>query len=203
MFKAPYLMAAQEWLAQSDNGLCPVCLHVERSFYPRPFDVVLERLPESLYEESMISMRHASLFFANIDFTIWRRDFIDVIKDELNEFSFGHCLLPDGTIIEDYVTCYSPEYLIIRGNKQSRYQICPRCRCIASEIHNSPHYILSQYLKKGPAFQDSKGGLYLSCEDQKQYSLLLKSFNVSLDLVVVRDIPVDGQILPGDKDDDK
>jgi hypothetical protein len=105
-------------------------------------------------------------------------------------------LLPDGTVVEDYVTCYSPQYVIVRGGKHSCYKICPRCQTINSQIKSGPHYILSKYIRKEILYQDAACNFY-ALEDISKYSL--NDFYVSLEAMCVRDNPADGQILLGDK----
>jgi hypothetical protein len=201
MFKAPNLMADENWLYRQDNGLCPECLHVDRSRYPQPFDVVIESLPASLEEPHLKEIRQVSLFFANIPFTIWRRDFIDTLREEMSGMVIGQCVLPDGSEVSEYVTCYSKNYVILRGNRQSRYRICPRCGCNASEIHNSPWYLLSKDIQGGPIYQDSECRLYVDPEIQVRHPFLTKQFNISLVWTSVRDAPVDGQCLPDNEID--
>lgn len=182
------LFPDEAWLrdAQGDQ-LCAACSCLDRTQYPRPLDVVLSSEPQ---EQVLDRIETTQI-------TIFRRDFIDALSNHLTGFVLGGCLLSDGSLIEGYCTCYSPSYVLLRGNRQSRYAICPECGAIISELGNSPKYVLERDITESLIYQDVRCQLLLA--DQVIEGLDTDEWlDFYVDGVSVRESPADGQTLPGD-----
>ena len=172
----------EEWLDTAyEKGLCPECHCIDRRFYPQNFEVVLDDVPEG----------QVSALIENTGITIWRRDFLGILSEYMDGFIFGDVYLSDGTFLEDYATCYSKDYIILRGNIQSRYYRCSTCGTVTSKVKPGPQYVLRRYIKDSLVYQDAYCRMFLTEEIAR--SLNMDDFeNVGLEPILVRDIPPDG-----------
>ena len=180
------------WLEKAyQKDVCSLCGYINRRQYPKSLDVILDNPPDG----------HTSAMIENTKITVWRRDFLNLISSYLEGFTIGKCWLSDGTEIEQYATCYGPTYIIIRGNKNSRYDICTGCGTIKSIIPPGPEYVLLNNLDERKVYQDAECRIYLSEDIAFQFDFDNwgedKAF-IGLNAVSVREYPADGQKLPGD-----
>lgn len=127
------------------NGLCPTCGHVDRRRYPAPFDIVLQQAPEG----------QPCPRVEGTGVTIWRREVVEMVAEHLRDLAFGRCFLADGSELSRYVTCYSRDCVVIRGNRYSRYQTCPDCGTIVSHVKPGPQYLLRGDVGEGKVCQDA------------------------------------------------
>jgi len=181
------LFPDEGWLQRArGESLCPQCDCIARSRYPKPIDVVLCKPPH----------KQTSALVETTGITIWRRDFLDLLSEYMEGFALGRCLLADGRVLGRYATCYGPNYIVIRGNRQSRYHICPGCGTVSSHVKPGPEYILTCYLTDAKVYQDSQCRLFLT--EDIAWGLDFEPWeDVSCEPVSVREIPADGQHLPG------
>jgi len=180
----------EEWLQQG-AGICPRCNYIDRSRYPRPVDVVLADRPEG----------QTAALIETSGITIWRRDFVKIIEKHLDGFVLGKCLLADDTVLDDYVTCYGAKYIVVRGNRQSRYRICSACGTVASEVRPGPEYVLARDLTDAKVYQNAQCRFFLAEEVAWAYDFDNWGNDtafVALKPISVRETPADGQHLPGD-----
>lgn len=185
------IMADESWLSLLDNGLCSQCRCVDRRAFSKPLDIVLEGKPEWWI----------SFLPENVNLRIWRKDFIDSISKYLEGFVIGRCITTDGSVIDEYVTCYTDRTLVIRGNRQSKYNICPNCGSIESQVRPGPEYILERYLTDAKVYQDSRCNFFFTEDIAWEINLEpwdVGEQNVYIEPVSVRQTPADEQILPGD-----
>ena len=106
------IFVTTEWRRNSVGTIfCTECNRINAGVFPKPIDIVLT---EPL--EHMIGNTPSNA--GAIDF--FHIDFVAQIKDRLKDFVFGKCFLPDGTLIENYVTLYCKHWIFQRGNKQSK-----------------------------------------------------------------------------------
>jgi len=180
--------ATKQWRKQARGGiLCPECTSIRRSQFPTPVDIVLRERPEQTICEP--------IWWTGV--SIFHRDFIEQIRKHMGRFTFGKCFLEDGTVVEEYVTCYSRDYIVIRGTAESEYGICSTCGTTTSMGH-FPHCIPEFYLKYGPIYQDGSGNMLIDealfCEMELSPWRGLFEF----DRIPVRPEPLDGQHLPID-----
>jgi hypothetical protein len=176
------------WRSRAEGKtICPECMCINRRSYPSPVDVVLEESPNE--DQTAVLVETTGI-------TIWRSEFVDKLSRYQGGFVWGKCMTSEGETISDYVTCYLPRFITIRGNKQSRYQICPACGAILSHNEPGPKYILSSQLSEARIYQDALCRFYVTEEVVDDFED--RPEDVAFDAVSVRNTPVDGQILPGD-----
>lgn len=145
--------STREW-RQCEKGKysCKTCQKLNRNgIYPKPVDVAIDEKPAS--EPIVIGV-----FFSFGD--LYHINFIDQIRSYMTQFVFGKCYLPDGSLVKNYVTCYSKNTIVIRGKKGARYYQCNECKSVTGPL-NPPHYTLHMYLDGSGVYQDAIQTLYL------------------------------------------
>lgn len=182
------VFADADWLEHVlGSRLCPNCRCVNRSTYPEPLNVTLANPPEA--------QTAALVELTNV--MIWRKDFIVEKLGLRRDFVFGECSLPDGTVIEDYVTCYRQNYIVARGGQNSKYRICSKCGVVISEVRTGLEYILERYLSDSSVFQDALCRFFLAPEVAFPHNYKHWE-DVTLKAINIREEPNDGLTLPGD-----
>jgi hypothetical protein len=177
----------EDWLQDvSGKRICSECKCILRNKYPEPLHVVLRTEPEG----------QTSFQLETTNIIIWRRDFIEYILKYLPDFILGDCFLPDGSILKDYVTCYASKCIVVRGGKQSTYHICSSCGAIFSDVEPGPKYVLKNQLSEAKIYQDAYGHLFIMGDIVWNFDFLHWE-DVSRQGLSVRELPADGQILPG------
>ena len=177
--------ATKEWiLNERGKIICPECNSINRAWYPRPVDVVLRWHPGHMVT-SIICLAGSRIF---------HKDFIDQIGSHLASFVTGKCLLPNGTVINDYVTCYTNQWIVKRGGKGSVYRECQTCGAIYPSGEVGPQYTLRAYLSGAPIHQDAITSLYLD-EDLAMELDFSPWPDAELDPIAVRDVPIDNRRL--------
>jgi len=128
----------------------------------------------------------------------FHRDFIDQIRDHLADFALGRCFDPQGNLIEEYVTCYSRDYFVTRGNKKSQYRTCPSCDTTYNDGWEGRQYVLRSYLTDAQVYMDVFCSMFL--DEDLALQLDFSAWpDLELDPIAIRDKPIDGQQLPCDK----
>ena len=182
----------KNWLSQAKKDIiCSRCKFINRKYYPQPFEVVLSNTPE----ENLLCT-----VLEDTGITIWRRDFLETISEYLTNFIMARCLLSEGSVLDDYASCYSSHYIVVRGNRQSRYHVCPDCGTITYRVRPGPEYILKRYLTGGKVYQDAWGNFFFTEDIAWRINLDkwdVNEQNVYIEAISVRENPADGQILPG------
>lgn len=179
------------WLSEAiGTVLCRQCKGINRVRYPAAVDVCVQSVPShmttGLVFRTGISLIHVSL--------------LQVLRPYLQDFVLGRCLNAKGQVIEEYFTCYSKSYIVRRGGKGSRYRICPECGTISSQPDRYPPYVLRRELQEGQSVYQH-GGCFLHVTEELAARIDWRGWrNVMLEKVEVRDVPIDGQRLPGDPD---
>lgn len=177
-----------EWCRQAQGrSVCKQCSCVDRRFYPMPVDIVLKDVPRE---------DQTSVLVDTTNITIWKKEFVERLSQYQNGFTLGRCFTPDGKIIGDYVTCYLKRCITIRGNRQSRYQLCPACGAIISHVEPGPRYVLEKELDNSRVYQDALCRFYVTEDVVDDFEEPME--DVAFDGVSVRQQPADGQQLPGD-----
>jgi len=170
------------WLSNvNSSGICPLCKCINRQRYPAPADVMIERSPNE---------DQTSVLIETTNITIWKKDFVEKLSLYRDGFAIGKCFTSDGRILDDYVTCYLRKCITIRGNKQSRYQLCQSCGAIISNVEPGPKYVLEKELDGSRIYQDALCRFYVTEDvvddfDEPQEDL---AFNA----VSVRNTPAEG-----------
>ena len=182
---------ARDWPpAAYGSMLCKDCRIIDRSQYPMPVDAHVLSMPRGeifgLVGWTGISVFHVGL--------------IDQLRPYLAGCAFGKCLDAEGNLIEDYVTCYSQTYIVLRGGKKSKYWICQTCGSISSQLGQDRPYLLRRQLTEAQVYQNAHCFMYVTEQLARQIDWSPWRRWVSLDPVQIRDVPIDGQRLPGDPD---
>ncbi|MHC4621014.1 MAG: hypothetical protein ACYTEQ_24980 [Planctomycetota bacterium] len=173
------LVMVQPGTYTGEHGLCPKCNFIDRLLYPKPVD----RAYQPLWLRLLASP-------SGMPF--------------MTGFIIGRCLRPGGAVLQDYVTCYSLKYLVLRGNRQSRYSICRRCGTITSQVKPGPQYVLARQLSEAKVYQDAQCRFLLTeepaaCFDFKDWELDENSrYCMWLEVISIREDPADGRHLSGD-----
>lgn len=177
-----------EWSLEFPPGFCPWCRNIDRSRYPAPVDVGILEIPERI-TCGIVYPFGAYVFCASL---------VERLHEDLvaSGFVFGKCLDSDGDVIEDYVTCYPKDYIVLRGNAATKYYICEECGAVDSTVHGFP-YVLRRQLTDATIYQRTSGRVYVADEiamdvDWGQWP------DLELRLTRILDKPIDGQRLPGD-----
>jgi hypothetical protein len=180
--------AANDWRKDAKGTLfCPRCSRIYRRLYPKPINVVLKRHPGNRIS--------AGVWCTGI--RIFHSDFLEQIKDYLQDFILGKCYDANGKLIEDFMTCYHKKYLVIRGVAGSTYTICPACNEVGPIPGDFPHYIPRFYLTDSKIYQNSSCSMLLDEELVKQLDVSYWP-DAEFDTIPIRDNPIDGQVLPID-----
>lgn len=177
----------EDWLAGACGDIvCPQCRRIDRTQYPRPLDVVFCDPPS--YETSVL--------LEGTGITVFRRDLVDYLRDHLAGFVLGECFLDDGSAMDEYVTCYGRDYVIVRGGRNSRNFVCNGCGMILSDLGPGPRYVIQQELTGASVYQDAQCGLYLA--EELGFEIDLGPWiDAFLAGIGVRERPIEGQPLPG------
>jgi len=150
--RAP-VMPDNSWLrTMLDDIICSKCLSIDRSQYPRPFNVVLTEMPS----------RRTCDVIAGTSITLFHKQFVSLFSSDMQEYVFGCCFSSDGSLLNDYVTCYSKHYIMLRGNQHAYYWKCGCCGKIHSEPKNGPRYVLRHDLSNSMLYQDARCCIYLT-----------------------------------------
>lgn len=170
--------------------ICPACNGLDRSWYPRPINVILEECPPG------VACGHVCFS----GFEIFHVDLIRQLKPHLGEFILGQCCFANGSIIVDHVTCYSQGWIVERGAMGSEYRECQECGLIRPNGWRGSQYVLRSSLTDARVHQDGFGALYF--DEDLAMELDMSSWSeVELEPVAIRDEPVDGCYLSCDPRD--
>lgn len=177
----------REWLQKAYGTiLCPECNSISQSQFPRQIDIVLSKHPDHRIT--------GGVWWTSV--RTFHRDFINQICEHISDFVTGKCFDRDGMLIEEYVTCYSKNYIVVRGRAGSNYGICAQCNTVNSQ-GNAPHYIPRFYLTDSRIYMDSSCDMYL--DEELSLELDFSSWpDAELDVIPVRDELADGVHLPID-----
>lgn len=180
----------------TEHLLCPQCRGVPPKYYPRAIDIRLDPPPKrSVFEH-----------IAMIGVKVFRLELIEILKQHLTDYAIGDCFDKHGERVHEYVTCYTKNRIITRGNRYSHYRVCDVCSLAwlktdwqIKKDGNMDEFILRKDLEFGHVLQHARMSLYVS-------SLVAESINwerfrdVELYPVRIIDRPFDDERLPGDPD---
>ena len=88
--------------------------------------------------------------------SVFHRAFIEQIRAYIpeTEFSVGRCFYAEGGLMEDYVTCYSRNILIVHGGLGTQYEACSFCGSIQRRKCTRPDNIPRKYLTDAHIYMD-------------------------------------------------
>ena len=180
--------ATAEWRSQAIGTIfCPMCHNIKNSVYPKSIDLILEDIPDNSI--------HDPIWWVGI--SIFHIGLIEQIVPYFLDYVLGKCFDSDGNLVNDYVTCYSKDYIVVRGVEGSKYKICPECGVVDSIPGLAPHYIPRFYLTESRVYMDSSYDMYLD-EDLALGLDLSRWKEYEFDTIPIRDDVLDGQHLPID-----
>lgn len=180
--------ATREWLReQKGRIICRECNLINPLWYPRPIDVMLQRRPPGKIT--------GGIWWTAVD--VFHIGFVAQIHDHLTEFVFGKCYDAKGSLIEDYVTCYTNQHIMQRGAPDTLYRTCNTCGTTWPSGYVGPQYILRHTLTGAKVYQNCSSRMYL--DEALCYQLDFSPWpDVDLEPIEIRDEPLDGKVLPGD-----
>lgn len=174
----------REWIeSEKGRSRCASCGTVNRSRFPEPFDMVLSAAPPHCVSDSFFRIK------------IYHREFINQISEYLRDFTLGKCVLSDGRILDDYVTQYSRRYILIRGNKHSKYVVCDNCGTVRPHGWYGRQYVLRSYLTESRIYQTPFNQLCIDEELAMQIDFSPWP-DADLETIEIRDEPMDEQDPP-------
>ena len=179
-----WLHTTKEWLRyERDNYKCKNvdCYRLDRSIFPNPIDIVIKKTPKQ------------NLICSGVAFSLGRifhLDFIEQIKPYMEGFVFGACYLPDKTLVKDYVTCYSKDFIVVRGAYGSKYIQCQACGSVVGHPAKEPKYVLNDCLRGRKVFQNAIQLLYID-EDLAMKLDFSPWVKTELEPIPICDKPVD------------
>jgi len=170
---------------------CCDCNGIRPDWFPRPVDVVLDADPGNVIERK--------LAFASI--SIFHRDFIEQLYHHLpSTFILGKCFDANNRIIKEYCTAYCKNRIMIRGDQQSTYCVCPSCGAIWAHGWKGPQYTLEAYLTEADIYQDYYSSIFI--EENLAFELDFSPWpDAELIPITIRKEPIDGQHLPCDSEE--
>lgn len=183
--------ATGQWRRRAEGTiLCSNCHNVLHSYWPKPCNV-------ELYEDPNYQIS-GSIWW--IGLSIFHKDFLVQIKRHLEQFVMGECFDEHGKKYEYYLTCYTNSYIVIRGNKESKYNICEKCGLVEQNGWHGKQYTLSQYLSDAMVYMDVGGSMYI--DEMLAHTIDFSAWpDVELKPIAVYDKPRDGRCLPIDSPD--
>jgi hypothetical protein len=177
-----------EWRRKAYGSiLCKECHLLNRNIFPEPIDVTLNERPQFRIT--------GGVWWTGV--RIFHKSFLEQIKEKIEDFVIGRCFDKDGNLITDFVTCYSKDYIVIRGQKGSKYEICNECNTISPIPGINPHYIPRFYLTNSLIYMDSDCSMYIEENLAKKINFTPWT-DLEFETIPIIDKPVDGQILPID-----
>jgi uncharacterized C2H2 Zn-finger protein len=188
-----YIHTTARWRDQEGEGkvYCPKCGGLYHNRFPEPIDIVLSEYPDP--DKSI----GGPVYFTPI--SIYHRDFIYRIREYLpeTEFALGRCFDIEGRLIEDYITCYSRKYLIVRSGPGSEFKLCPECNNVRRMRYAPPYeYIPRFYLTDARIYMKANCRLFI--DEELALQLDYSPWPVKFQSYRVLDKAIDGQRLPID-----
>jgi hypothetical protein len=177
------IMTGKWRLKERGIVFCENCESIICTRFPKPIDAEITPHPKNCIQVKISG-----------GISIYHTDFIAQIRKYMDKFSIGKCHLPNGRVVEEYITCYTDTYIVERGDKQSEYDICDKCGSIAPAGWSGRQYTLRSYLTDEDAFNE----LYIDGELALQLDFSPWP-DADLETIDVRNEPMDGQKLPCDK----
>lgn len=176
----------KNWLAlNSGKAYCQSCAMVNRRNFPVPFDLTLSNIPEHQIAGHVFST----------GFHIYNKMFIDQIKEYIGDFTIGKCFSTDDELVDEYVTLYSKRYILIRGNKKSKYETCKKCGTVSSPYWYGRRYVLRSYLTESRVYQSPFNDLCI--DEELALEIDFSPWpDVNLETIEIRDEPMDEQEPP-------
>ncbi len=185
------------WLQESEGVVwCASCRALKREHYPNPIACVLRSDPRGEWSIG-IPFR--------IDVPLYRTALTDQIRDDLQAsgFVFGECLCGHSRLLDDYVTMYTRDYVLLRGDKDTITKVCPLCGAVWTDLvtvyAGRPAYVMHHQLSGARIYQGRGGKLYITQELVHRIDWTLLP-DIRLSCIEVRRVPLDGRRLPGDPD---
>jgi hypothetical protein len=174
------------WVRENTGTLlCPRCFRLLPSVFPRPVDLRLDQLPR---RRTADCAWHSKV-------GVMRRDLFDQLKGHMDHFAIGRCLTPTGDVIPTHVSCYRP-MIPIRGGPKSNYEQCGAIRY--NPIGKPNQYVLRQSLRQAwQVYHDTYTRTLVSGDLSAQVDWSPFK-DIELVPIEIRDVPVDGKVLPGD-----
>ncbi|MCH7592872.1 MAG: hypothetical protein IH989_08850 [Planctomycetes bacterium] len=110
--------ATPEWRERELGAtLCAECHTIRSERFPEPVDIDLSPWTGSATLElvwwTCVNVFHRRLF--------------DQLESHLEQCAVGRCFDEHGTLIPEYVTCYSPKRLLLRGAPYRAHGLCGTC----------------------------------------------------------------------------
>ena len=181
-----------EWV-QANIGkiFCPECKNVLRKSIHEPINAVLGYNPPPGFRiEGLLTW---------VGLHIFHIKFIEQIRSYVDEYGFlvGKCFDNEKGLVPEYVTCYSPYYVIQRGNKDTGYRICETCGLIIQkQWWHGRQYLLKNTLEDQKIVQGERGSLYLDRDLRLSLDFDLWD-DWDFEEVEILDEPEDGQNFEG------
>ena len=180
------VFASKDWRASSQGrSYCQSCVTVNRMRFPVPFDIILSAIPDYRISGDVLLTC----------LRIYNKKFVEQIKEYLGDFTIGRCFSADGELVDEYVTLYSKRYILIRGNKKSKYVRCEECGTVRPHGWYGRQYVLRSYLTESRVYQSPFNEL---CIDEELAMKLDFSAwpDANLETIEIRDEPMDEQEPP-------
>lgn len=172
---------------------CPECNRVDRSHFPSPLNVCLERDPG-------VDGSRLTGHISRTSITIYHLALIEQLRPYLSDYVLGTCRLQSGKVIDQYVTCYKKDFTIFRGNKIANYYTCKSCPLISlNTAGQRRQYVLRKDLTDARVYQNASTWLYLDKELAAGIDWSAWPDAELYDVEVI-DKPFDKYRLPGDPD---
>lgn len=184
-----------EWLRSAEGVLyCQYCRALNRKLFPNPINVALRT--DGAKDWSIGVPFRA-------DLPIYSRELIAQLGiDRLSQdFCFGQCICDTGQVINEIVTMYSPQYVLLRGDRNTTIKVCGTCGEIWTDLvkvfPGRPAYVMRHQLGESGVFQGRGAKLFVTRKliDRVEWS---RFPDVTVRCIDVRITPLDGRELPGD-----
>lgn len=71
----------------------------------------------------------------------------------------GPCRLADGTLLDEYRTCYAETHVVVHGGRKARETACGTCGSVRVRKDHAPPWVLRGDLEQAEVWLDPAGSL--------------------------------------------
>jgi hypothetical protein len=186
-----YIIPNTAWMDSVLGDIyCRGCWTLDRSRYPKPVDVFVERF----------SSRNPIGFVDRVCMGVIRNDLRALLEPWTTKFTFGNCFDDDGRHIATHSTFYSSDYVIKRMGPGSVYWQCNLCGVISSRRGGSRSYFLSYDVGDLKIMHTRYCSTLVTEEILRQVDLT-KVPGLAIGEYPLFDRPIDGVRFPNDRED--
>ncbi len=142
--------------------ICPNCKRIDRAHFPAPVDAAVLSAPRNI-SGGLVSMAGLG---------VRHRTIIEQLGAELEQLALGRLFDKHGEQLDEYVTCYGKDYIMIRGGggpqrskdicEGTKYLICWKCESVSPQLGQIPPYVLRRDLGRKDVYHNAFSSIYIT-----------------------------------------